>query len=487
MLFNSLEFILFFTLFFFLYWFVFKQNVKIQNILILLASYVFMAWWDLRFLMILISSSFINYLLGIYISKAEDHEKRQRLLLWLGLIHGIGSLLFFKYCNFFIQSLVSSFEAAGVHLNIHTLTIILPLGISFYTFKAMSYLMDVESGKTKPVTDWVIFFSYMSFFPNSLSGPIDKARDFVPQMEKKRVFDYAKAADGLRQIIWGLFKKVVIADNCSGITTLIFNDHHLYPSSTLVLGAFLYTIEIYADFSGYSDMAVGIARLIGFNIMNNFKFPFFAQNIAEFWQKWHISLTAWMTEYVFTPLSFIFRTYGKMGAIIAIIINFILVGLWHGANWTFVVYGFLHGCYFIPLILMGKVNTNKTIAKDSKLPTLKEFFNMVGVFIIVMLTLILFNSHSLADAFDYYRRVFSLSFFSTPILPPGIRSIKLILTLFFILIMFAIDWKGREQPYAIANLGQKWYAPVRWTMYYVLIFLIFYFSGTEQQFIYFQF
>jgi alginate O-acetyltransferase complex protein AlgI len=249
----------------------------------------------------------------------------------------------------------------------------------------------------------------------------------------------------------------------------------------------LYTIEIYADFSGYSDMAVGIARLIGFNIMNNFKFPFFAQNIAEFWQKWHISLTAWMTEYVFTPLSFIFRTYGKMGAIIAIIINFVLVGLWHGANWTFVVYGFLHGCYFIPLILMGKVNANKAIAKDSKLPTFKEFINMAGVFIIVMLTLILFNSHSLADAFDYYKRVFSVSFFSTPVLPSGIRNIKLILTLAFISIMFVIDWKGREQSYAIANLGLKWYAPLRWAMYYILIFLILYFSGTEQQFIYFQF
>jgi alginate O-acetyltransferase complex protein AlgI len=487
MLFNSLEFILFFLTFFILYWFVFKQNVKLQNVLILTASYVFMAWWDVRFLIVLISSSIINYVLGIYIAKAEDNEKRQRLLLWLGLIHGLGSLLFFKYCNFFIQSLTGAFDAAGMHLNIHTLNIILPLGISFYTFRAMSYLMDVESGKTKPVKDWIVFFSYMSFFPSSLSGPIDKARDFIPQLEKERVFESDKAADGMRQIIWGLFKKVVIADNCSGITSQIFDHYQIYPSSTLLLGSFLYTIELYADFSGYSDMAVGIARLLGFNIMNNFRLPFFAQNIAEFWQKWHISLTAWMTEYVFTPLSFIFRTYGKAGTIIAIIINFVLVGLWHGANWTFVVYGFLHGCYFIPLILGGKVNANKTIAKDRLLPSFREFTNVVGTFLLIMLTLIIFNAHSMTEAVDYYRHLFSGSLFSAPVLPEGMRSIKVILTLVFICMMFAIEWIGRQQTYAIATLGLKWYAPLRWTMYYLIIFLIFYFSGSEQQFIYFQF
>ena len=487
MLFNSLEFILFFITVFILYWFAFKQNVKLQNVLILVASYFFMAWWDVRFLIVLVISSIINFILGIYIAKAEDNENRQRLLVWLGLIHGLGSLLFFKYCNFFIESLVGAFDAMNVQLNIHTLNIILPLGISFYTFRAMSYLMDVESGKTKPVTDWIVFFSYLSFFPSSLSGPIDKARDFVPQLEKPRVFDTAKAADGLRQILWGLFKKVVIADNCSGITAQIFDNYHLYPGSTLLLAAFLYTIEIYADFSGYSDMAVGIARLLGFNIMNNFRLPFFAQNIAEFWQKWHISLTAWMTEYVFTPLSFIFRSYGKAGTIIAIIINFVLGGLWHGANWTFIVYGFLHGCYFIPLILRGTVNSNRTIAEGKLFPSFREFINVLGTFILVMITLILFNSNSITQAVQYYAQLFSSSLFSALILPEGMRSIKVILTVAFILIMFSIEWMGRKQPYAIADVGLKWYAPLRWTVYYLLIFLIFYFSGNEQQFIYFQF
>ena len=487
MLFNSLEFILFFLSFFILYWFVFNKNITIQNVLILIANYLFMGWVDIRFLIVLISSSIINYFLGIYIAKSEDNEKRQRLFLLLGLIHGLGSLVFFKYCNFFIESFTSLFATANIHLNIHTLSIILPLGISFYTFKAMSYLMDVESGKTQPVSDWVVFFSYLSFFPSSLSGPIDKARDFVPQLENKRVFDKTKAMEGLRQILWGLFKKVVIADNCAGIAGQIFGNYELFPSSTLFLGAFFYTIEIYADFSGYSDMAVGIAKLIGFNVMNNFKLPFFAQNIAEFWQKWHISLTAWMTEYVYTPLSFIFRTYGKMGAILAIIINFVLVGLWHGANWTFIVYGFLHGCYFIPLILKGTVNTNRIIAANSFLPSFKELMNVLGTFILIMLTLILFNSHSISDAIGYYKHMCSTSFFSAPVLPEGIRPIKIILTMVFMAVMFGIEWVERKRPYAIADFGLKWSTPIRWSMYYVIIFLIFYFSGNEQQFIYFQF
>lgn len=487
MLFYSLDFVLFFLLFFILYWFVFNSNVKIQNILILAGSYLFMGWMDIRFLLVLISSSIINYLLGIYIAKAEDNEKRQRLLLWLGLIHGLGSLIFFKYCNFFIESANHLLEMAHMNVNIHTLAIILPLGISFYTFKAMSYLMDVESGKTKPVADVVAFFSYLAFFPNALSGPIDKAREFVPQLEKKRTFDKQKSIDGLRQILWGLFKKVVIADNCAGVASQIFDNYQSYPASTLILGAFFYTIEIYADFSGYSDMAVGIARLLGFNCMNNFRLPFFSQNIAEFWQKWHISLTAWMTEYVYTPLSFVFRTYGKAGAILAIIINFVLVGLWHGANWTFIVYGFLHGCYFIPLILKGKVNSNRIIAENSFFPSIKEFTKMIGTFVLIMLTLILFNSDSISDAVIYYKHLFSTSLFSLPVLPEGMRAIKIILTTFFICMMFGIEWLGRRHPYAIADFGIRWSTPVRWSMYYVMIFLIFYFSGNEQQFIYFQF
>ncbi len=484
MLFNSLEFVLFFATFFILYWFVFKQNVKIQNLLVLTGNYVFLAWWDWRFLLLLAGSSIVNFFLGIYISKTEN-EKHQRFLVIVGLIQGLGGLLFFKYYNFFITSFIDAFSIFNISLNIHTLKLILPLGISFYTFRAISYLFDIESGKTKATKDWVVFFSYLSFFPSLLAGPIDKARDFIPQLEKKRTFDYNKATDGLRQILWGLFKKIVIADYCETIISPIFEHSQLFPASTLLLGAFLYTIQLYADFSGYSDMAIGIARLIGFNLTKNFNFPFFSQNIAEFWQRWHISLTSWMTEYVYTPLSFIFRTYGKAGTIIAIIINFIIVGLWHGANSTFILYGFLHGCYFIPLILKGTLNKKKQIAKDRLIPTFREFINVIGTFTLIMLTMIVFKSETIVEAFKYYNRLFSTSLFSTPHI--SAPKINLIFILIYISIMFAIEWIGREDEYAIANLGFKWYKPVRWFMYCSFILIIFYFIGKEQKFIYFQF
>jgi len=484
MVFNSIHFVLFFATFFSLYWFVFRQNLKIQNLLLLTGNYIFLAWWDWRFLLILVISSIVNFLLGIYIAKTEN-EKNQRFLLILGLIQGLGGLLFFKYYNFFVYSLADAFSLLNINLNIHTLHLILPLGISFYTFRAISYLLDVESGRIKPTKDWIIFFSYLSFFPSLLSGPIDRARNFIPQLEKKRIFDYNHAADGLRQILWGLFKKVVIADNCDTLVNQIFENPQAFSSSTLLLGAFFYTIQLYADFSGYSDMAIGISRLIGFNLTKNFNFPFFAQNISDFWQRWHISLTTWMTEYVFTPLSFIFRDYGKTGTILAIIINFVLVGLWHGANWTFILYGLLHGCYFIPLILRGTLNKKKHNTKDRLFPTAKELINIVMTFTLVMLTLVIFKSETIRDAYIYYSDLFSTSLFSIPTIPG--KKINILFTLLFILIMFIIEWIERQGEYGFATLGLKWYRPIKWTMYYGLLFIIFYFTGKEQQFIYFQF
>jgi len=484
MVFNSGEFAIFFLIFFFLYWFVFNRNLKIQNFFILFGSYIFYAFWDWRFLSLLAGSSIVNYLLGIYIYKSEN-EKYRRFLIFLGLLQGLGFLVFFKYFNFFINSLADSFSIFNVSLNIHTLNLILPLGISFYTFRAISYLLDVESGKIKPTTDWVEFFVYLSFFPSLLAGPIEKARIFIPQLEKKRVFDYYQAADGLRQILWGLFKKVVIADNCATITNQLFHNYQALPASSLLLNAFLYTVQIYADFSGYSDMAIGFSHLIGFKITKNFNFPFFAQNIAEFWQKWHISLTSWMTEYVFTPLSFIFRGLGKTGLFLAILINFILIGLWHGANWTYVMFGVLNGCYFIPLILRGTLNTGKTIAKDKLLPTFGEVINVLGTFTLVMLTTIIFKSESIRQATDYYARLFSVSLFSKPGIPSG--GLNTSITLLFISFMFVVEWLGREQQYGIANLGRKWPEPVRWAFYYGIIIAIRTCSGLEQQFIYFQF
>lgn len=486
MVFNSIAFFVFFTSFYLVYWFVANRNLRLQNLLLLLGSYVFYGWADWRFLILIIGISALNFYLGLSIEKTSQPKRRQ-LLVYVGLIQGIGGLAFFKYYNFFITSINDSIHSLNGNLNLQTLKIIVPLGISFFTFRTISYILDVDKGKIEATKDWVVFFNYVSFFPSLLSGPIDKAKMFIPQLEKKRVFNYNQTVDGFRQILWGLFKKVVVADNCALITNTIFDNYQTLPASSLLLGAFLYTIQIYADFSGYSDMAIGFSRLIGFNVTKNFDFPFFSQNIAEFWRKWHISLTSWLTEYVFTPLSIAFRDYDKLGLIMAILVNFTIIGIWHGANWTYVLFGFLHGCYFIPLILKGTMNKKKKIVKDRLFPTFGEFVNILGTFILVMFTFILFRSETIGIAFGYFSSLFSKSLFSIPML--SFSKLSLIITLLYILLMFIIEWLARDKQYGIETLGLGWFRVVRWSFYCSLVLSIYYFSVSTpvQQFIYFQF
>jgi D-alanyl-lipoteichoic acid acyltransferase DltB (MBOAT superfamily) len=488
MIFNSIPFLIFFILFFTLYWFIFNKNLKSQNLLILIGSYVFYGWFDWRFLGFLIAVSALNYNLGITIGKTEN-LKYKRLLLSVGLIQGIGGLVFFKYFNFFVASFNNVFRSLSINLDLHTINIIIPLGISFFTFRTIGYLLDTYREKIIPTSDWVIFFTYVSFFPTILSGPIDKVGTFIPQLEKKRVFDYDQATDGLRQILWGLFKKIVIADNCAIITNQVFANYKGLPASSLLLAAFFNTIQLYADFSGYSDMAIGISHLIGINVSRNFDFPLFSQNIAEFWRKWHISLTSWLTEYVFIPLNVFLRYYGKFGKIIAIIINFTICGMWHGANWTYILWGFLNGCYFIPIILKGSMNKNKELIKGKIFPILKELANMLRTFTLVMITFILFRTETIGQAYYFFKGFFSLTLFSKPIatIYDFGGEYEFLTFLIFIFIMFVIEWIGREQQYAIALFGQKWYKPVRWAMYYGLILAIYFYAGSKQQFIYFQF
>jgi alginate O-acetyltransferase complex protein AlgI len=484
MVFNSIPFAAFFAVFFILYWFIFERNLKLQNLLLLAGSYLFYCWWDWRFLSLLIGSTVINYYLGISISKTENNKKR-KLYLYTGLILGLGGLLFFKYYNFFITSFIDAFGVFNIRLNFHTLQLILPLGISFYTFRTISYLLDIDKNKIKPVKDWVVFFSYVSFFPSLISGPIDKAKLLVPQLENKRQFNHNGMTDGMRQILWGLFKKIVVADNCADVANQIFGNYHNLPASTLLLGALFYTFQLYADFSGYSDMAIGFARLLGFNITRNFNYPFFAQNIADYWRRWHMSLTGWLTEYVFTPLSIKFRDYGKPGLAIAITINLIICGLWHGANWTYVLFGFLHGCYFIPLIIKGTMNKTKKNVKATLLPSFTEFRNMVATFSIVMLTNIIFRADNIMHAGDYYKHMFSLSFFSNPVV---VNKTNTFIFLLFSMFMFFVEWVGRLQPYGIAAIGLKWPKILRWSFYSFIIFLMaMYMSSSGSAFIYFQF
>lgn len=486
MIFNSIPFVAFFFVFFFLYWIIFNRNVKVQNLLLLLGSYFFYGCADWRLVSFLILVSALNFFLGIKIEKASS-EKSRRFFLHIGLIQGIGGLLFFKYYNFFINSFNDVFTSVGITLGLNTLQLIIPLGISFFTFKTISYLLDIYKRKAIACKDWIVFFNYIAFFPTILSGPIDKAKTFIPQLETKRTFDYTNATDGLRQILWGLFKKVVIANNCSVITNEVFANYQNLPASSLVIASFFYTIQIYADFSGYSDMAIGVARLLGFTSAKNFDFPFFAQNIADFWRRWHISLTSWLTEYVFTPLSIYFRDYASAGLILSIVINFTLIGIWHGANWTYLLFGFLHGIYYIPLILRGTMNKKKKLGTIT-LKNYSELFNMLKTFVLVMLTFILFRAPSIEDAFGFYNHLGSVTLFQKPVLN-GVSIRFFMSILIYIIFLIVMEWYAKTDEHVLEHFGSKLSKLVRWLFYIVLLVIIYYFSSmiSNQNFIYLQF
>jgi D-alanyl-lipoteichoic acid acyltransferase DltB (MBOAT superfamily) len=482
--FNSLVFFLFFSIFYIVYWKVFGGNFKYQNLFLLAGSYFFYAWFDIRFLLLLVISSLFNYFIAIKIAKTED-EKKRRIVVLIGLIQGLGTLFFFKYFDFFIISIVNAFASIGVHLSNVSLNLVLPLGISFYTFRTISYILDVDNEKIEPTKDWSVFLNYVSFFPSLLAGPIDRATLLIPQLESKRTLRYEMLVNGFRQILWGLFAKLVIADNCTAITNEIFDNYKTSSSSAMVMGAFLYVIQIYADFSGYSNMAIGIGKLLGFNITRNFNYPFFAHNIADFWQRWHMSLTSWMTEYVYTPLSFMLRDYKKYGTILAIIINFILVGLWHGPKWTFILFGLVHGLYFIPLILSGSLNKKKATLNDKLIPSFKEFIAIISTFTIVTFTAVLFKAETLGIAVIYYKSMFTESLFSIPSIASG--NLMLIITLFFIFVLIIVEWIGRNQEYGIHSILLNRPRFYRWSFYYFLIISIFIFGVVSQKYVYFKF
>ncbi len=349
MLFNSIDFAIFLPIVFLLYWFVANKNLKLQNFLIVVASYLFYGWWDWRFLSLILFSTLIDYSVGIRLSKEENISKR-KILLWISILINLGFLGFFKYYNFFLDNFITAFTFFGTPINAQGLNIILPVGISFYTFQTLSYTIDVYKRKLEPTRDFIAFSAFVSFFPQLVAGPIERATSLLPQFYKKRTFEYHKAVDGLRQILWGLFKKIVIADNSAQIANEIFNNSADYSGSTLVLGAIFFTFQIYGDFSGYSDIAIGTSRLFGFNLKQNFAFPYFSRDIAEFWRRWHISLSTWFRDYLYIPLG------GSRGGTWMKVRNtfaiFIVSGFWHGANWTFIVWGALNALYFLPLLLV---------------------------------------------------------------------------------------------------------------------------------------
>ena len=482
MLFNSIDFAIFLPIVFILYWFVTNKNLKLQNLLIVLASYLFYGWWDWRFLSLIIFSTIVDYSVGLGLSKQKNLTKR-KVLLWTSILVNLGFLGFFKYYNFFLDNFVTAFSFFGSEIQANSLNIILPVGISFYTFQTLSYSIDVYRRKLEPTRDFFAFSAFVSFFPQLVAGPIERATNLLPQFYTKRNFDYAKAVDGMRQILWGLFKKIVIADNAAEIANQIFNNSVDYSGSTLVVGALFFTFQIYGDFSGYSDIAIGTARLFGFNLMQNFNFPYFSRDIAEFWRRWHISLSTWFRDYLYIPIG------GSRGGIWMKVRNtfviFVVSGFWHGANWTFIVWGALNALYFLPLMLLKKNRLNTdSIAQGKKFPTIKEFFNMSLTFGLTVLAWIFFRADNIGHAWSYLSTIFSNSIFSIPSFE-GMR--HALVTIVLIITFIFIEWFGREDQYAIERLGVKWKRPLRYAMYYSLIIAIFWFGGKEQQFIYFQF
>jgi D-alanyl-lipoteichoic acid acyltransferase DltB (MBOAT superfamily) len=486
MLFNSLDFALFLPIVFLLYWFVTAQNLKLQNALIVAASYLFYGWWDWRFLSLILFSTLVDYLIGLKLKKSEN-ELFRKVLLWSSIAVNLGFLGFFKYYNFFLDNFIEAFSFFGRQIQPNSLNIILPVGISFYTFQTLSYTIDVYKRQLEPTKDFVAFAAFVSFFPQLVAGPIERASNLLPQFYKKREFEYHKAVDGLRQILWGLFKKVVIADNAADFANLFFNNSGDYPGSVLLLGAMFFAIQIYGDFSGYSDIAIGTARLFGFGLMQNFAFPYFSRDIAEFWRRWHISLSTWFRDYLYIPLGG--SRGGQWMKIRNTFIIFIVSGFWHGANWTFIFWGALNAIFFLPLLLTKKNRMHLDIvAQERLLPSVTEGLRMLATFGATVCAWIFFRAESLTHAFAYLKGIFTASLFSMPkgfhFLGTAIHPISMFTLLSFFIMM---EWLGRRHQYAIAFTGSNWWRPARFAFYYILIIALFWFGGKEQQFIYFQF
>lgn len=478
MLFNSLNFAIFLPIVFLLYWFATKGNLKLQNILLLVSSYFFYACWDWRFLFLLIFSTLLDYFTGIKMSDAKNKNSK-KFWFWLSISVNLGFLCVFKYYNFFAESFASALDNIGLHVNPWTLKIILPVGISFYTFHGLSYVIDIYKDRIKAEKNFIDYSVFVSFFPLLVAGPIERATHLLPQIRKKRTFDYSKAVDGLRQILWGLFKKVVIADQCAVYANQIFNHSADYSGSTLILGAIFFTFQIYGDFSGYSDIALGTARLFGIDLLRNFAFPYFSRDIAEFWRRWHISLSSWFKDYLYIPLG------GSKGGMWMKIRNtfiiFLVSGFWHGANWTFIIWGFLNALYIMPSIIFNTNRNNlEIVAKGKYFPTLKDLLSIGITFCLTVFAWIFFRAENLSHAMNYISKILSPSIFTLPEILP--KTLILLVSVFVL-----IEWQGREGQYAISKLGLNWYKPFRWALYFTFLFYIFYYSGKEQQFIYFQF
>lgn len=485
MLFNSIEFLVFLPLVFLGYWFVFKP-LKWQNLFIIAVSYLFYGWWDWRFLLLIALTSFCSYLSGLYLERYEGNRKRQKWISASNITLNLLILCLFKYFNFFSENLATLFQAFGLQLDFVTLNILLPVGISFYTFQALSYTIDVYQHKIKATHDPIAFFAFISFFPQLVAGPIERATNLLPQFSQPRRFDYDKAVDGMRQMLWGFFKKMVVADNCALFANGIFENYQTMSGSALFMGALFFTIQIYGDFSGYSDIAIGCARLFGINLMQNFNYPYFSRDIAEFWRRWHISLTTWFRDYIYIPLGG--SRVGKWKGFRNTMIIFLVSGFWHGANWTFIAWGAYHAFLFLPLFLLGKNRKYRnTVAEGKLLPSFKEVLQMGTTFLLVVIGWVFFRAETITQAFGYLRGMCDRSLLTVPKIPDlGIGQLLAKEIALFVTIMFVVEWLNRCNPHALClNQMKRIY---KYIIYTIIIVLIYCFDASNPKgFIYFQF
>ncbi|QIE59075.1 MBOAT family protein [Rasiella rasia] len=473
MLFNTVDFAVFFPVVLALYWTVFRRTLSLQNIFLVVVSYIFYSFWDWRFLSLIFLSSLVDFTIGNFLGKTEAKGKR-KLLLVISLVFNLGLLGVFKYYNFFVETFVDTFALFGTTLKSSTWNILLPVGISFYTFQTLSYTIDIYRKRLQPTTNVVAFFAFVSFFPQLVAGPIERASNLLPQFEKERTFNYKKNIDGLRLILAGLFQKMVIADNCALFVNTYFENYQDQSGSTLFFTAVFFAFQIYGDFSGYSNIAIGTSRLLGFDLMKNFNFPYLAQDLSDFWRRWHISLSTWFRDYVYIPLGG--SRVSTIRLILNILIVFLVSGLWHGANLTFVFWGLVHAICVIPVLLF--IKKDRSFNPKRLWPTFSELARIGITFFIVVIAWVFFRAETITDAFQYLQIVFSESLFSMPYLP---RSGIVLLFGYMVL-----EWLQRHRGHIldIAHIKSAWF---RYGIYYVVLFCTFYYAGDLQPFIYFQF
>lgn len=473
MVFNSFEFLIFLPLAFIIYWKGARTPVQ-RNLFIVIASYLFYGWWDYRFLLLLAFTTACGFFSGILLERHEDNRPLRRFILWANVIVNLGILAIFKYLNFFVDSLAHLLAPMGITLDSVTLDLILPVGISFYTFQTLGYTIDVYRNKIQATRNALAFFAFISFFPQLVAGPIERAANLLPQFLTIRRFNYQSAVAGMRRILWGLFKKVVIADNCAVLANGIFSEYETAGAVNLWFGALYFTFQIYGDFSGYSDIAIGTARLFGINMTENFSLPYFSRDIAEFWRRWHISLTSWFRDYVYIPLG---GSRVKKSKIVRnTFIVFLTSGLWHGANTVFIAWGFYHAVLFLPSIITGR---RRRIREPATV--LKETALMGFTFILVMIGWVIFRAGNMETALNYIRLMF------TDFTPHAAMWGKICLS--GIIFLVGAEWltRRRECPLDFDDTGIFRYRFARWTVYYILFMLVMVMEPSSQQFIYFQF